>query len=142
MSTVDLTTIGPDELATLVNAATVEDLRLAVDAVGTDAALERLFSEFPARFKPTMGGNVNATFEFVVDGEHHYGVTIANGACTVDRGVVESPTTQLRCDAPLLLQLIVGKADGPTSFMSGKLKLTGDIMLASRLLTFFERPGA
>jgi putative sterol carrier protein len=40
------------------------------------------------------------------------------------------------------LKLAGGKASGPVLFMTGKLKLEGDVMLASRLTTFFRIPRA
>jgi hypothetical protein len=33
---------------------------------------------------------------------------------------------------------MAGKAQGPPLYMGGKLKLSGDMMLAHRLTTFFE----
>jgi putative sterol carrier protein len=40
------------------------------------------------------------------------------------------------------LKLAGGKASGPVLFMTGKLKLEGDVMLASRLTTFIRIPSA
>jgi putative sterol carrier protein len=40
------------------------------------------------------------------------------------------------------LKLVSGNASGPTMFMTGKLKLEGDVMLASRLTSMFRIPKA
>ena len=40
------------------------------------------------------------------------------------------------------LKLVSGHASGPTMFMTGKLKLEGDVMLASRLTSMFHIPKA
>ena len=46
------------------------------------------------------------------------------------------------CALPIFLKLVSGNASGPTMFMTGKLKLEGDVMLASRLTSMFRIPKA
>ena len=43
---------------------------------------------------------------------------------------------------PHTTRMAASKASGPTLFMTGKLKLQGDVMLASRLTGFFHIPSA
>ena len=45
-------------------------------------------------------------------------------------------------DAVNFLKLASNRASGPTLFMTGKLKLEGDLMLAQRLTSFFRIPTA
>ena len=40
----------------------------------------------------------------------------------------------------VFLNLAAGKANGPSLFMTGKLKLEGDLMLAQRMTSFFRIP--
>jgi hypothetical protein len=40
------------------------------------------------------------------------------------------------------LKLAAGKPSGPVPFMTGKLKLDGDVVLPSRLTSFFRIPSA
>jgi putative sterol carrier protein len=40
------------------------------------------------------------------------------------------------------LKLVTGQQSGPVMFMTGKLKLDGDVMFASRMTGFFRIPTA
>jgi len=40
-------------------------------------------------------------------------------------------------DADDYVDMMAGRLDGMQAFMTGKIKVAGDIMLASRLMTFF-----
>ena len=48
----------------------------------------------------------------------------------------------IKVDPVDFLKLAANQATGPTLFMTGKLKLEGDLMLASRLTSFFRIPTA
>ena len=39
-------------------------------------------------------------------------------------------------------KLVTGQQSGPVLFMTGKLKLEGDVMFASRMTSFFRIPKA
>ena len=43
---------------------------------------------------------------------------------------------------PDFLRLILGQLDGMQAFMGGKLKLSGEIMLAQAMQSWFDRPGS
>jgi putative sterol carrier protein len=48
----------------------------------------------------------------------------------------------IRVGAVNFLKLAANQASGPTLFLTGKLRLEGDVMLASRLTGFFRIPSA
>jgi putative sterol carrier protein len=41
-----------------------------------------------------------------------------------------------------IVKLVTGQQSGPVLFMTGKLRLEGDVMFASRLTSFFRIPSA
>jgi len=47
----------------------------------------------------------------------------------------------LSTDSESFTALMTGKAQGPTLYMSGKLRIQGDLMLAQRMGSFFQAPG-
>ncbi len=145
MNDVTLDQIDANNLAGMVKSASDEEIVAMLDQLGPQAAFDRIFEEMQTRFKPGMAGNVDADVVFAIThggDEHTYVVGIHNGSCTTGRGDLEDPKARLTMASPLFLKLITGNADGPVSFMSGKLKIKGDIMFTSRLLGFFERPKA
>jgi putative sterol carrier protein len=46
----------------------------------------------------------------------------------------------LTTDVLSFVKLTAGKAKGPQLFMTGKLKISGDLMFATRIMDFFEVP--
>lgn len=142
----DLEAVNANDLAAAVKQASDEQVVAMLDHLGPAAAFDRIFAEMQERFRPGMAGGVDADVVFdvrhpVLDGAPHpYVVAIHGGRCETRSGDVEDPRARLTMASPLFLRLITGNADGPVSFMSGKLKIKGDIMFTSRLLGFFERP--
>jgi putative sterol carrier protein len=43
---------------------------------------------------------------------------------------------------PDFLRLVTGNASGPMMFMSGKLKIEGDLMFSAQIQSMFAIPGA
>lgn len=65
-------------------------------------------------------------------------VHIKDGVCTVVDGTAEKPNVTLTITDENLIELMTGKLNGMTAFMSGKVKITGDMMLAQRAQQLFS----
>jgi putative sterol carrier protein len=65
---------------------------------------------------------------------------IADGRCQVERGAAESPRVTIRAALPDFLRLITGKVNGVQLFMTGKLKVSGDLFFAQTFQGWFDRP--
>lgn len=143
MSAIDPTQISAEEFQQLVGNSSDDDIRATVHGAGTASVLDRVFEVMKERFVPERAGGVNAVAQFTIrDGEetHIYHLAIANGTCETARGPAEAPTVTLGTDLVNYLKLIAGKANGPMLFMGGKLQVSGDFMLAQRLMAFFDTP--
>ena len=75
-------------------------------------------------------------------GYDHYEVVLEGGECSVSDSPTREPAVTLKLKPADFLRLVSGSASGPTMFMTGKLKLEGDVMLASRLTSLFRIPKA
>lgn len=75
-------------------------------------------------------------------GYDHYEVVFEGGTCTVSQSPSREAAVTLKLKPANFLKLVSGNASGPTMFMTGKLKLEGDVMLASRLTSMFHIPSA
>ena len=143
LENVDLTSITPDEFAALARAASDDEVRDAIHAVGTEQALTRIFQGFEERFAADRAKNTQAVVQFRIDDdgtEHPYVLEIDNGSCATRRGEADDPRVGLRLKLIDFVKLITGQKQGPMLFMGGKLKIDGDLMFASRLMNFFEVP--
>jgi putative sterol carrier protein len=133
--------VTAEEFAGLVANATDEQIVEVIHSVGTKETLARIFENFPERFVPEKAQGVDAEIQFVVtdDGEEHsHLVTVRNGTCTTEAKRAEEPKVTLMTDLVSFVKLITGQAQGVQLFMTGKLKVSGDLMFSQRIMTFFE----
>ena len=72
-----------------------------------------------------------------------YEVVIKDGAITVnDEPTSDAPRVTITAAPVPFLKLVTGQESGPTMFMTGKLKIKGDLMFASQMTSFFRIPSA
>lgn len=105
---------------------------------------DQLFmDELPRAFQPEKAGTTNATIQFDLTGDDggQYNVKIANGQVTPNKGQAESPNLTLTAEANDCVRIFTGQMDPTAAFMSGKLKIKGDMGLALKLQSIFRRPG-
>jgi putative sterol carrier protein len=101
-------------------------------------------SEFMARmgsaFIPEKAAGIDATIQFRLTGAQaaDWVVTIADGKCTVEQGIAPAPKLTVRADSANLIKIFSGQMDGMQAFMQGKLKVTGDMSLAMKLMGLFK----
>jgi putative sterol carrier protein len=140
---IDLSRISAEDFARLVHGADDEQILEAIHDVGTAPTLDRIFQGMQERFRPDRAGGEDAVIQFVVldEGEEHpYVVTIRDGTCGIRRVQTEDPRVTLRSDLLTFVKLTAGKSSGASLFMRGKLKISGDLMFAPRIMGFFDVP--
>ena len=118
-----------------------EEIAQKVHDAGTEQVLDAVFNGMQERFQPDKASGVDAQVQWVVSDageEHPYVISVKDGTCTTERGRADNPRVTLNTDAVSFAKMMAGKAAGPQLYMSGKLKIQGDLMLAQRLTTFFE----
>ncbi len=112
---------------------------------GAAHTLDQVFTGMCQVFNPGKAAGQQATVQYdvnVPDGTLPYTMRIADGQCHYERGSAESPRVTLRIGLVDFLRLITGKANGVQLFMTGKLKVSGDMFFAQTFQTWFDRPGA
>jgi putative sterol carrier protein len=97
------------------------------------------FDAMASRFKADRAAGTNAVIQYDISGEGGgtWHAVIKDGACTVAAGAGTNPSLTLQMAAPDWLDMTAGKANGQMLFMSGKLKLKGDMGLAMKLGSIF-----
>jgi putative sterol carrier protein len=76
-------------------------------------------------------------------GSDIYEVVIRDGKIeTIDEPTEQQPRVKIKTAPVAFLKLVTGQQSGPVMFMTGKLKLEGDVMFASQMTSFFRIPTA
>jgi putative sterol carrier protein len=112
---------------------------------GANGVLGQVFAGMVDSFNPAKAAGQEATVQYEIsapDGTHEWAMRIADGRCEVEPGRAESPRVTIRIGLADFLRLITGKANGMQLFMTGKLKVSGDLFFAQTYQGWFDRPQA
>jgi putative sterol carrier protein len=101
-------------------------------------SVKQYFDTLQERFIASAAKGVKATYQFELagDGGGTYHVTVDDGTMTVTEGPAASPNTTIKMAAGDYIQMVNGKLSGTMAFMKGKLKVTGNVMLAQKMNAF------
>jgi len=109
---------------------------------GTAEAVKEIFNQMSQNLNADAAKGMNSVIQFNLTGDgggnHH--VIIKDGACTVSEGTHASPNMTMTMAAQDYVDMITGKLNGQMAFMSGKLKIAGDMGLAMKMQSLFKRP--
>jgi putative sterol carrier protein len=140
---------GVDEtqLVQIVAGATDQQLEELMASEARQDILDDIFRRMAEHVDQDRARDVAAVVHWKIydrpeGGYDHYEVVLEGGACTVSQSPSREPAVTLKLKPANFLKLVSGNASGPTMFMTGKLKLEGDVMLASRLTSMFHIPSA
>jgi putative sterol carrier protein len=97
------------------------------------------FEALPSRFHAAAAEGVTAVYQFDVsgDGGGQYQLHIADQTCRVSPGVHPLPNVTLRMAGEDCMAILEGRLTGVSAYLSGRLKMEGDLGLAMRLTAFF-----
>ncbi len=97
------------------------------------------FERVPSAFRPEAAGGLSSVFGFDLTGAGggQWHVAVAGGRCTVQSGAAPSPKVVVQCDATDWLAIVNGALDPGTAFMTGRLRVKGDLGLAFKLKHLF-----
>lgn len=102
--------------------------------------ISELLSAMPSAFLSEKAEGIDASVLLNVLGNEagQYTIVIKDKKCSVQKGSIPNPKLTLTANSQDLLDVFSGKLDGMKAFMSGKLKLLGDIGLALKLTSLFK----
>jgi putative sterol carrier protein len=103
--------------------------------------IDEIMQRLPAAFDPTraQGLQANVQFDFSSDGGKQYVVRIADTSCTVEEGEIANPDATLISSQATYLAVAEGRLNVATAFMTGKLKVKGNMQLLMRFQQIFHR---
>jgi hypothetical protein len=134
---------SPDQLRDLLDAPGVDDEMIDgfVAAVGAEDVLDKVFGLMGEHFVAERAGNDGGVIRWDVTapgGTLSYGLTVRDGAAIGERGAPAGPKVTLTLSVPTLLRLCAGRLNGVKGFMTGQIKLSGDMMFGAKLPGWFD----
>jgi putative sterol carrier protein len=143
----DLSSLSAEEFAALVANASDEQLGEVMSGPQREPALREIFARMAEHLDPAKAKGHDAVVHFKIGGRSDGGsddfeVVIDNGSCTVSQSLSQEPRVAIAVDGVSFLKMISSRVSGPQLFMTGKLKIQGDLMFAPQLTSLFRIPSA
>lgn len=98
------------------------------------------FSSIESKADTSKITGMTAIFQFNItgDGGGEWYVKIANSQVNVTEGKAENPSIVLTASITDWMDIVAGKLNGQTAFLTGRLKIQGDMTLAMKLESLFN----
>jgi putative sterol carrier protein len=99
-------------------------------------AVNEFFTGLPSRVDPSKTAGMNNSYVFDIEGAGTWTVKVADGGVTVDEGDTGGDCT-ISTSAETFEKIVKGEQNPTAAYMSGKLKITGDMGAAKKLQKLF-----
>ncbi len=101
--------------------------------------ITELFESLPGRFNSAAATGISKTIQWNITGDEAstWAFKITDGMGELIPGGVEHPDTTFTVSAQNWLAIAEGKLDSTKAFMTGKLKVSGDMALAMKVPQLF-----
>lgn len=102
--------------------------------------IDEIMQRLPGAFDPAraQGLKANVQFDFTSDGGKKYVVRLAETTCTVEEGEIANPDAAVIASQATYQAVVEGRLNVATAFMSGKLKVKGNLQLLMRFQQIFH----
>jgi putative sterol carrier protein len=102
--------------------------------------VSEFFDKVPGSVNKDKIVGMNCIYQFNIEGDEggKWNVKVADGEASVAEGAADSPSITLTMTAENFIALVTGKLNGQTAFLTGKLKIQGDMTLAMKLASVFN----
>ncbi|RMF01309.1 MAG: sterol-binding protein [Chloroflexi bacterium] len=103
--------------------------------------LTKIFEKMPQALVPEAAAGMDAVIQLNLsgDGGGDWSLTIADGAVDIKEEQADSPDLTLGMEAADYVALTKGEANATTLFMTGRIQVGGNIMLAMKFQELFDR---
>jgi putative sterol carrier protein len=131
-----------DELSAMIEGKSDDEINAGVADRGTEKVLGQIFEYMAGRFQPDRAGNQSAVIGWDItspEATHSWQLKVADGTCTAVSGNADAARVTLGMALPDFLRFLTGQLDGMQAFMTGKLKLAGDMMFAQSMQAWFAQ---
>jgi putative sterol carrier protein len=144
---VDVTKMGPQTFARLIAGASKDQLEKVLTHPDLrDLILGEIFRRMQTHLRQEKARSVEAVVHWRFsdgngeEGYDRYETVISGGTCAVSRSMTRDARVTITMPPQDFLKLITSNASAPVLFMTGKLKIRGDLAFAAGMLSLFDLP--
>ena len=101
------------------------------------ASVAEIIETMNSKFKADAAAGLDLIFQFNIDDGETYHLVVKDGACAVAQGENDAANVTLIMNTETFEGIATGETDGMQAFMSGQLRVEGDMMLATKLGELF-----
>jgi hypothetical protein len=136
-----------DGLVRLVRDAPPERLEQLMRSPARKPILDGIFWQLPKQIDPEQAAGITTSIRWRItgrpdNGDDIYRLELDDGRCMVIRNTVgPDPRLEITIDGADFLRLISGNLDPMHAYFKGRMKLSGDVMLAAKLASIIRMPG-
>jgi putative sterol carrier protein len=142
-----LTKVDPTRFANLVARASRAQLEAVVaERVLRERVLDEIFARMGAHIRVDRARSLHAVVHWRLSGGagdggyDRYETVISRGACTVSREMKEKPRVTITVAPTDFFRIITHQATPAVLFVTGKIKVKGDLAFAAGLVGYFDLP--
>lgn len=101
---------------------------------------QEIFDAMPAAFQAQKAGSAELALQFSLSGDNGgtWGVEIDRGSCRAFAGEVADPVATISASDQDLLAVFNGDLNAVAAYMSGRVKVAGDVTAIMNLLALFD----
>jgi putative sterol carrier protein len=141
---VDASAVDAEEFAQNIGRTPDAELREAMGGPLRGQIVAEIFKRMEEHYRP--GSGQDAVIHWRITGREDGGedgweVIVSDGRCTTSPDPDSEPRVTLMLDGVDFLKLVTGNANGPMLFMTGKLRIEGDLMFSTQIQSMFTIPG-
>jgi putative sterol carrier protein len=100
-------------------------------------AAKDFFESLPGRADANKLAGVNNSYFFDIEGEGKWLVDVRDGGLNVTEGEGTDPDVTITTSSDVFDDIVAGKQNPTTAYMTGKLKIKGDMGAALKLQKLF-----
>jgi putative sterol carrier protein len=98
--------------------------------------VQEFFDTLPERVDPAKTAGMNNTYVFDVEDAGTWTVKVVDGAVQVSEGAEDADCT-ISASEETFAKIVAGESNATSAYMTGKLKIAGDIGAALKLQKLF-----